>query len=68
MVRGGSPAVAAGLEVGDVVTAVDGDAVSAPQGLQTAIDSKQPGDRVIVDYLRNGAHRTVTVTLATRPS
>ena len=67
-VRGGSPAEAAGLEVGDVVTAVDGDAVSAPQGLQTAIDSKQPGDRVIVDYLRNGAHRTVTVTLATRPS
>jgi putative serine protease PepD len=67
-VRSGSAAADAGLQVGDVVTAVDGDAVSTPSALQTAIDAKQPGDRVIVDYLRNGTHRTVTVTLGTRPS
>ena len=30
------------------------DAVSSPAELQTAIDSNKPGDRVIVDYLRNG--------------
>jgi putative serine protease PepD len=67
-VRSGTPAADAGLQVGDVITAVDGDAVSTASALQAAIDAKQPGDRVIVDYLRNGAHHTVTVTLGTRPS
>ena len=40
----------------------------AAAALQSAIDAKKPGDRVILDYLRDGAHRTVTVTLGTRPS
>jgi putative serine protease PepD len=67
-VRADSPAAGAGLQVGDVITAVDGQAVTTPAELQTAIDSNKPGDRVIVDYLRNGDHRSVTVTLGTRPS
>ena len=67
-VRSGGPAVGAGLQVGDVITAVDGNAVSSAAALQAEIDAHRPGDRVIVDYLRNGAHRTVTVTLGTRPS
>ena len=67
-VRSGSPAAVAGLQVGDVLTAVDGQSVSTAAELQTAIDAGQPGDRIIVDYIRNGAHRTVTVTLGTRPS
>jgi len=67
-VRSGTPAAEAGLETGDVVTAVDGDAVSTSAELQSAIDAQQPGDSVIIDYLRNGERRTATVTLATRPS
>jgi len=67
-VRTDTPAAAAGLEVGDVVTAVDGQAISSPAELQTAIDSHKPGDRVIVDYLRSGEKHSVTVTLGTRPS
>jgi putative serine protease PepD len=67
-VRSGTPAAEAGLQAGDVLTAVDGDAVSSAAALQSAIDAKKPGDRVILDYLRDGAHRTVTVTLGTRPS
>ncbi|HET7515108.1 MAG TPA: trypsin-like peptidase domain-containing protein [Gaiella sp.] len=67
-VRSGTPAAEAGLQAGDVVTAVDGDAVGSAAALQSAIDAKNPGDRVIVDYLRNGERRTVTVTLSTRPS
>ena len=67
-VRSGTPAAEAGLQSGDVLTAVDGDAVSSAAALQSAIDAKRPGDRVILDYLRDGAHRTVTVTLGTRPS
>ena len=67
-VRSGTPAAEAGLQAGDVLTAVDGDAVSSAAALQSAIDARKPGDRVILDYLRGGAHRTVTVTLGTRPS
>ena len=67
-VRSGTPAAEAGLLAGDVLTAVDGGAVSSAAALQSAIDAKKPGDRVILDYLRDGAHRTVTVTLGTRPS
>jgi len=67
-VRSGTPAAEAGLQAGDVLTAVDGDAVSSAAALQSAIDARKPGDRVILDYLRDGAHRTVTVTLGTRPS
>ena len=67
-VRSGTPAAEAGLQAGDVLTAVDGDSVSSAAALQSAIDARKPGDRVILDYLRDGAHRTVTVTLGTRPS
>jgi putative serine protease PepD len=67
-VRSGTPAAEAGLQAGDVVTSVDGDPVGSAAALQSAIDAKKPGDRVIVDYLRNGERRTVTVTLSTRPS
>jgi putative serine protease PepD len=67
-VRSSTPAADAGLQTGDVITAVDGHAVSNASALQSAIDAKQPGDKVIVDYTRNGAHHSVTVTLGTRPS
>jgi putative serine protease PepD len=67
-VRSGGPAAEAGLAVDDVITSVDGDAVTTPSELQSAIDSKQPGDDVGIAYLRDGASRTVTVTLGTRPS
>jgi putative serine protease PepD len=67
-VRSGSPAHAARLAVGDVIISVDGKAVTSTEELQGAVDAKQPGDSIIVDYLRNGASRTVTVTLGTRPS
>jgi S1-C subfamily serine protease len=67
-VRPGTPAAQAGLQSGDVVTAVGGRQVRAADELGTAIDAKKPGDRVTITYTRNGASRTVTVTLAERPS
>ena len=67
-VRSGGPAAGTGLQVGDLITAIDGRAVASAAALQAEIDAHRPGDRVIVDYLRNGAQRTVTVTLGTRPS
>jgi putative serine protease PepD len=67
-VRSGSPAERAGLAVGDVVTSIDGRAITTAAELQSTIDARQPGDKATVGYVRNGANRTLTVTLGTRPS
>jgi putative serine protease PepD len=67
-VRTGTPAAAAGLRAGDVVTAIDGKAVRDAATLGSAIDAKKPGDRVSITFTRNGTTKTVQVTLAARPS
>jgi putative serine protease PepD len=67
-VRAGTPADKAGLQPGDVVTALDGKPVGSSVALQTAIDTRKPGDQVKVTFKRNGDEKTVTVTLGTRPS
>jgi S1-C subfamily serine protease len=65
-VSAGSAAHDAGLQVGDVITAVDGQAVTTPDDLATAIAGHQPGDEVKVTYVRNGDVHSVAVTLGTR--
>jgi putative serine protease PepD len=67
-VRTGTPAARAGLQVGDVVTAIDGRRVRQASALGSAIDAHKPGDTVTLTYLRNGKTRTATVTLGERPS
>ena len=67
-VRTGTPAAHAGLRVGDVVTAVDGQAVRQASQLSSAIDAKQPGDTVTLTFTRSGKTKTTTVKLAERPS
>ncbi len=57
-----SPAAAAGLQVGDVITAVDGDAVDARRTLAERISAYDPGDTVVLSVLRAGeAHDTEVV-------
>jgi putative serine protease PepD len=53
---------------GDVITAIDGRAVTSSEALQAAIDARQPGDTVSITYVRDGDSRTVRVQLAARPS
>ncbi len=67
-VRSGTPAAKAGLQVGDVITALDGKRIGDATELGSAIDAKRPGDTVALTYLRNGQTKTATVTLAQRPS
>jgi len=67
-VRSGAPAAAAGLQAGDVITSVDGDSVASVQELQSAIETRKPGDTVKLGFDRDGADRTVSVELGTRPS
>lgn len=58
-----SAAAAAGLEVEDVIVAVDGDAVASSDDLATAIAAHAPGDRVMLKVLRGEGELDVEVTL-----
>jgi len=53
----------AGLEVEDVITAVDGEKVKDMGELQGILAKKRPGDKVKVTYMRNQKEKTVTLTL-----
>jgi putative serine protease PepD len=67
-VRPGTPAAAAGLREGDVVTEIDGEAVADADELRTLIDARQPGDSVELTIVRDGDEQTIEVELAARPS
>jgi len=66
----GGPAEQAGIRTGDVLVAVDGQALkrsgdrSASQQLVEFMRGVEPGRAVKVDYLRDGKKRTATVTTA----
>jgi len=62
----GTAAKDAGLKVGDVITAVDGTAVTSSAQLRAIIAAKQPGDKVTLTITRDGTTKTVPVTLGTR--
>jgi S1-C subfamily serine protease len=64
----GGPAAQAGLQAGDIITAVDGTALDATHPLDLVMSQHAPGDKVSLTVLRNGQTTTVTVTLGTRPT
>jgi S1-C subfamily serine protease len=63
-----SPAEEAGLQAGDIVTAIDGKRIDAAQNLDDILSFYQPGDRLTLSVLRAGATLQVGITLATRPA
>ncbi len=58
-----SPAEAAGLQVDDVITAVDGDVVDAKRDLRERLYAYEPGDTVTLDVLREGETLSLEATL-----
>ena len=64
-----SPAAAAGLQRGDLITAVEGEPIKGPQDLVGAIGEQEPGDTVTLTVLQSGeeGERDVEVTLAEHP-
>ena len=62
----GGPAAQAGVQAGDVITAVDGVTVADSAALAKAIRSHKPGDSVKLTVDRNGASQTLTPTLGKR--
>ena len=53
---------------GDVITALDGKPVGTMDDVVNYVQTKKPGDRITVTYLRDGRSKTTTLTLGTRPS
>lgn len=58
-----SAAAEAGIEPGDVITAINGTAIHTAAQLQEALARHRPGDTVTVALLRDGKSRQVSVTL-----
>ena len=63
----GSPAEKAGLEVGDIVAAVDGREVVGPEQLIDLVRAHKPGDTVSIIVYRDGRRVAKSVTLGARP-
>jgi serine protease Do len=63
-----SPAAKAGIKAGDVITQVNGEPVKDSRELAKKIGSMQPGSKVNLTVLQNGAEKAITVDLGTLPA
>jgi serine protease Do len=63
----GSPAAKIGLKQGDVIVALDGKKVSNPDDLSEAVRQHHVGDKVQVEFYRDGKLFSKNATLAERP-
>jgi serine protease Do len=63
-----SPAATAGVKVGDVITAVNGDKVADPRELARRIAALGPKKTAELAIVRNGAAETVDVQLGSMPA
>jgi len=66
----GTPAAQAGLQSGDTITAVDGQAIASADALSTAMSGHKPGDKVTITWVSGttGATQSATVTLIAGPA
>jgi S1-C subfamily serine protease len=62
----GGPAAAAGIGVGDLIVAIDGEAVRGPDDLRLVL-ADRAGATVEIALFRGGASLTITLTVGTRP-
>ncbi len=67
-VTSGSPAARAGLEPGDVVVEIAGEAIGSADDLRSAVADREPGEQLELRVRSNGDERAVTVELGTRPT
>ena len=66
-VEEGGPAARAGVRAGDVITALNGDAVETQQELTSLKNRYQPGDTVTLTVDRDGESLELDVVLGTTP-
>jgi serine protease Do len=63
----GAPAAKAGVQTGDVITAVNGDAIKDSRDLAKRIGAMAPGSSVKLSVRRKGEDKTLTLTLGKMP-
>lgn len=66
-VAAGSPAATAGVKVGDLITAVDGQRVDDPESLNYRLATQPLGQSVNVTVSRRGQDSVMRIVLATAP-
>jgi len=64
----GGPAATAGVLIGDIVRALDGAAVTAPEDLLDLLTGSRVGQTATLHLIRGGSPADVTVTIGARPS
>ncbi|WP_025034594.1 Do family serine endopeptidase [Bradyrhizobium sp. DOA9] len=64
----GSPAAKAGIEAGDVITAVNGTPIKDSRDLARTIAGLAPGTSVKLDVFRKGGSKTMTLALGELPN
>jgi serine protease Do len=67
-VQSDAPAAHAGLEPGDVITSVNGQAVKNPRDLAVDIAAVKPGDEANLQVVHNGDSKSVSVKVGTMPN
>jgi serine protease DegQ len=63
----GGPAEQAGIRLGDVIVAVDGQAVESAEEFLASVRKHRPGDRLQVEVARDGQRQTIEIILTERP-
>ena len=61
-----SPAARAGIQVGDVITSAEGERIASARDLSAAVRRKKGGEAVKLEVARDGAMRSLSVTVEER--
>ncbi len=61
------PAAKAGLQPGDVITAVNGDKIDSPRQLAVKVASVKPGEAAKLDVVRDGKTQSLSATVGEQP-
>jgi S1-C subfamily serine protease len=64
----GGPSAQAGVQVGDIITAVNGQSVTSSAALSQALANLTPGTQATLTVNRNGQSMSLKVTLGTLPA
>jgi len=64
----GGPAATAGLQSGDIILVIEGEAMDRAEDVADALEDLAPGTRVSIEVLRSGQRKSLAVTLATPPA